>query len=87
MGEKAKTKTKEPPPARKRRSDGLPPSEGRAPRPPCGDGLLSFTQPLRRTARTCMRSRGTPSIAVISTTCQPPGFTPSPDQTNESLTI
>ena len=37
----------EPPPAKKRRSEGLPPSDGRAPRPPCGKGLVSIKQPLR----------------------------------------
>lgn len=61
---------KEPPPARKRRSEGLPPSEGKAPRPPCGAGLVAVTQPLRRTVGTCKSGRRfTLCIAVMSTTC------------------
>lgn len=42
-----------PPPARKRRSEELPPAEGRAPRPPWGAGLrsLSKRRPLEKGGR------------------------------------
>ena len=62
-------KKNEPPPARKRRSEGLPPSDGKAPRPPCVEGLLSIViEPLRRTDRTCASGRVAPCIAVMSAT-------------------
>ena len=59
-----------PPPARNKRSDGLPPSEGKAPRPPCGEGLLCATEPLRRTERAWTMRRTTLCIAVMPTTLQ-----------------
>ncbi|MFS7985399.1 hypothetical protein Hanom_Chr11g00997931 [Helianthus anomalus] len=62
----------EPPPARKRRSEGLPPSDGKAPRPPCVEGLLSMVieRPFWRTDRTCASGRVAPCIAVMSATCR-----------------
>lgn len=43
---------KNPPPARKRRSEGQPPSEGKAPRPPCGDGIWCLSSTGRLKAKT-----------------------------------
>lgn len=60
----------EPPPARKRRSEGLPPSEGKAPRPPCVEGLVSIVMEpfFIRTDRTWANGRVAPSKAVMSAT-------------------
>ncbi|KAK8638351.1 hypothetical protein V6N13_136782 [Hibiscus sabdariffa] len=56
-----------PPPARKRRSEGLPPSEGKAPRPPCGEGFLSITQPLRHKGG--MKEKANSVVSVFSRYC------------------
>jgi hypothetical protein len=63
-----------PPPARKRRSDGLPPADGRAPRPPCEAGLV-VEQAMAPVGSTCAAAgprRGAATLAVMPTTRRRP---------------
>lgn len=55
-----------PPPARKRRSDGLPPADGRAPRPPCGAGLEEAMVAVGSTCAAAWPRRRAATLAVMT---------------------
>lgn len=55
-----------PPPARKRRSDGLPPADGRAPRPPCEAGLEEAMVAVGSTCAAAWPRRKAATLAVMT---------------------